>query len=395
MKKIILLLILTRSLTASAQETALRDQMPDILLPRTLDGIAGNVHSFKGKLLIIDFWATWCSPCISAMQELEGYKKALGDNIEVLAVSGEPEERLRKFVQARPTTLAIASDTAGTLRKLFPHQTIPHTVLIGPEGKVYAITNASNINLDVLKVALKGINVNLPYKKDLVGFDMETYFTADSTQARHFALLPSVDGAGSMSRKYLDGPYKDRRLTIVNMPVDGLFRTAYDKNYYAMVNEYDTVKRKYEELEKFCLDAWIETPDKEKLMTFIRDELKKHFIDVKVVMEKRKQKVLVLKAKKDAKALLKPSKEKADGYDAGGSHFKGDGVTLDALADYIEAFGLYPGKVLNETGVEGRFDIYFEFQPEKKDDFKEKLAALGLYWEKVEREVEMMVLKKK
>jgi len=208
MKKIILLLILTRSLTASAQEIALRDQMPDILLPRTLDGIAGNVHSFKGKLLIIDFWATWCSPCISAMQELEGYKKALGDNIEVLAVSGEPEERLRKFVQARPTTLAIASDTAGTLRKLFPHQTIPHTVLIGPEGKVYAITNASNINLDVLKVALKGINVNLPYKKDLVGFDMETYFTADSTQARHFALLPSVDGAGSMSRKYLDGPTK-------------------------------------------------------------------------------------------------------------------------------------------------------------------------------------------
>ncbi|MET0462133.1 MAG: redoxin domain-containing protein [Chitinophagaceae bacterium] len=395
MKKQILFFLLSWNLAVQAQELAPQDQLPDISLPRTLDGTISKTSAYKGKLLVIDFWATWCSPCISAMKELEGYKKELGDQLEVIAISDEPEERLRKFMKARPTTLTIASDTAGNFRKYFPHGTIPHTVLIGPEGKVYAITNADNITLDVLKVALKGVNVNLPYKKDKVGFDINTYFTADSTKPRQFSLLPPVEGTGTMSKRYLDGTFKDRRFTIVNMPIDGLFRLAYDKNYYSVINEYDTVKRKYADEIKYCLDAWIETPDRDKLLAFIREELKKTFIDVDVSLEKRKKTVLLLKAKKEASALLKPSNEKNEGYGGGGSHFEGNGVKLDALSDYIESFGLYKGKVLNETGLDGRFDIYIEFQPEKKDSLKEELAKLGLYWETAEREVDMLVLKKK
>jgi uncharacterized protein (TIGR03435 family) len=395
MKKQILFFLLLCNLAGQAQELAPQDQLPEIVLPKTLNGAISKTSSYKGKLLVIDFWATWCSPCIAAMKELEEYKKALGDKIEVIAVSDETEERLKKFVKARPTTLSIASDTAGNLRKYFPHRTIPHTVLIGPEGKVYAITNASNITLDILKVALKGVNVNLPYKKDKIEFDINTYFTADSTKARQFSLLPAVEGTGTMSKKYFDGVYKDRRFTIVNMPIEGLFRLAYDKNYSSVINEYDTMKRKYADQVKYCLDAWIEEPDEQKLLAFIREELKKNFIDVEATLEKRKRKVLLLKAKSETLSLLKPSKEKNDRYGGGGGHFEGNGVKLDALADYIESFGLYNGKVLNETGIDGRFDIYIEFQPEKKDSFKEELAKLGLYWETAEREVEMLVLKKK
>ncbi|MCG2615754.1 redoxin domain-containing protein [Terrimonas sp. NA20] len=395
MKKQFLSLLLICSLAGNTQELVPQDQMPDIALPRTLDGTISKTSSYKGKLLVIDFWATWCSPCITAMKELEDYKKALGDKIEVIAISDEPEERLRKFMKARPTTLTLASDTAGDFRKYFPHHTIPHTVLIGPEGKVYAITNASNITLDVLKVALKGVNVNLPYKKDKIGFDINTYFTADSTRPRQFSLLPAVEGTGTMSKNYMDGSYKNRRFTIVNMPIEGLFRLAYNKNYSSVINEYDTVKRKYADEEKYCLDAWIEEPDQKKLMAFIQEELKRNFIDVEVSLEKRKRKVLVLKAKKDAISFLKPSKENNDLYGGGGAHFEGNGVKLDALADYIESFGLYNGKVVNETGIAGRFDLFIQFQPEKKDSFKDELAKSGLYLETAEREVEMLVLKKK
>lgn len=397
MKKIILFLLLTGSgLCGSSQALVPGDQMPDIVLPKPLKGgTAKTISSFKGKLVILDFWATWCSPCIAAMRDLERYKAELGDKLEVIAISDEPAERLAKFNKARPSTLTLTSDTTGALRSYFPHTTIPHTVLIGPEGKVYAITNADNITLDVLKVALQRVAIHLPFKQDNTQFDIDEYFRADSTKQQYFALLPPVKGVGTMAKSYNTGIFKNRRFSILNMPLDGLFRLAYETTYSLVINEYDTVKRKHADTEKFSLDAWIEQPDKAKLMEFIRQQLKQQFVDVEPVLEKRKQTVLLIKANKDAPRLLKPSAVKNDEYNAGGGHFEGNGVKLDALADYMEGFGLFPGKVINETGIGGRYNIFLEWQPEKKDSFKEALAALGLYWEKAEREVEVLVLKKK
>lgn len=397
MKKTFLFLtVILFSIHCFSQALVPGDQMPDIRLPAPLTGgPSRQISDFKGKLLIIDFWATWCSPCISAMKELEQYKSALGNKLEVIAISEEPAERLIKFNKARPSSLTLTSDTAGTLRSYLPYRTIPHTVVIGPEGKVYAITNADNITLDVLKLALKGVAINLPFKKDRVDFDIDEYLKADSTKPEYFSLLPPVEGGPSLSKVYNNGVFKNRRLSIINMTLDGLFRLAYGKTYYLLVNEYDTTKRSYADMEKFSLDAWIAQPGKAKLMLFIQEQLKKHFVDVEAVSEKRKQTVLLIKANKDAAKLLKPSSENTDNFNAGGGHFEGNGVKLDALAEYMEGFGLFPGKVINETGLNGRYDIFFQWQPEKKDALKEAFAALGLYWEKAEREVEVLVLKKR
>lgn len=130
-------------------------------------------------------------------------------------------------------------------------------------------------------------------------------------------------------------------------------------------------------------------------MAYVREELKKHFIDVEAVLEKRMRPVLLIKAKPEAEKLLKKSTEQSEFFNAGGGHFEGNGVKASALADFMENFGLYNGKVLDETGLKGNYDIFLQWQPEKKDGFKDALASLGLYWEKAEREVEMLVLKKR
>lgn len=384
------------SIVTTAQEAKVGSSLPGVQVVNVINGKSRkiNLASLKGKLVILDFWATWCSPCVAALGKLESYKKQFGDKLVVLAVSDETESRLKQFMTNRPTSLLISSDTAGSLRPIFPHRTIPHTILIGIDGKVNAITNAEYITPEVLQLALKNVVVNLPLKKDNAGFDIDTYFKADSSLRQTFNMLPSVEGTGTMSRVYPEGFFKDRRMTIVNMPMDGLYRLAYNKAYFQMINEYDTVKRKYIDEKKYCLDFWIAEGDDRQLHAFFQQKLKEQFVDVDAVMEKRKMKVLVIKADSTAAKKLKPSTKSNDRFSAGGSHFEGNGVQVKALAEYMEDFGLYKGKVMDETGIAGRYDIFFEWQPERKESLKTTFTNLGLYWEMAEREVEFLVLKR-
>lgn len=390
-----ILLLISVSLTTRAQELHVGDALPGITINNIINGPAMQLNTVKGKVVILDFWATWCSPCVSALARFEGLKKQFGNKLVVVAVSDESRSRLKQFMVNRPTTLLIGSDTANSLQPLFPHRTIPHTVLIGTDGKIQAITDAENITTQVINQCLQNKAVSLPLKKDNITFNIDDYFKADSTQTQAFNMLPPVDGAGSMSRHYPDGFFKNRRLTIVNMPMDGLYRMAFDKSYYLVINEYDTVKHRYADEQKYCVDMWVADAGKPALLQYFQQQLGKQFADVNAVLEKRKMKVLVIKADSTARHKLKPSNQSNDLYNAGGSHFEGNGVTLASLADYIESFGLYDGKVIDETGITGRYDIFFEWQPEKKETLKNAFTNLGLYWEAANREVEVLVIKKK
>lgn len=394
MKATGILLLLTLSFTTRAQELHVSDALPALTINTIINGPAVQVNTLKGRVVILDFWATWCSPCVKALGRFEKLKKQFGKKLVVLAVSDESRSRLKQFMANRPTTLLLGSDTANSLQPLFPHRTIPHTVLIGTDGKIKAITDAENITAQVIEQCLQNITVSLPLKKDNITFNIDDYFKADTTQMQAFNMLPPVDGAGSMSRHYPDGFFKNRRLTIVNMPMDGLYRMAYDKTYYLVINEYDTTKHSYADEQKYCVDIWVATAGKPALLQYFQQQLAKQFVDVDAVLEKRMMKVLVIKADSTAIHKLKPSGQLNDLYNAGGSHFEGNGVTLASLADYLESFGLYDGKVIDETGITGRYDIFFEWQPEKKETLKTAFSNLGLYWKTADREVEVLVLKR-
>jgi thiol-disulfide isomerase/thioredoxin len=107
----------------------------------TLDGDA--VTPAGTRALLIDFWATWCAPCITAIPELEQLNRDLGDDLRVVGVSiDEKREDLDKFLARRPLSYPVVHDGGDDPAWWqFRVPAIPAAVLLDGEGQIVAQWN--------------------------------------------------------------------------------------------------------------------------------------------------------------------------------------------------------------------------------------------------------------
>jgi thiol-disulfide isomerase/thioredoxin len=104
----------------------------------TLDGQHISMDDLQGKVVLLDFWATWCGPCREALPHLRNIaKKFDGQPLVVLSVSLDAnEEQWKKFIAENGMTWAQYRDGGFTspISKLFGVEAIPHTFTIDAEG---------------------------------------------------------------------------------------------------------------------------------------------------------------------------------------------------------------------------------------------------------------------
>jgi thiol-disulfide isomerase/thioredoxin len=116
-------------------------QAPDVVLT-DLDGKGVSLKSFRGKLALVNFWATWCIPCLYEMPEFEQLYQAYKDKgFVVLAVSvdqGEPEV-VRRYVVERELTYPVFHDPQGQMALAFRLPGFPATYLLGPDGVLLGV----------------------------------------------------------------------------------------------------------------------------------------------------------------------------------------------------------------------------------------------------------------
>jgi peroxiredoxin len=108
----------------------------------TLQDLQGNpwaLRDLRGKVALVNFWATWCPPCRKEMPDLEALGKRFKDQgLVVLAISDEEAAKVKPFIAEKRFTFPVLLDPGGRVNKLFDVEGIPKTFIYDREGHLAA-----------------------------------------------------------------------------------------------------------------------------------------------------------------------------------------------------------------------------------------------------------------
>jgi len=102
--------------------------------------LEGNLPELKGKVVLVDFWASWCGPCRAAFPALKEIAGKYKDQVVIVGVSlDEDKEDMDGFVRKMTPNFPIVRDPKGKLAEKLDVQSIPSTFILDAQGRIAAI----------------------------------------------------------------------------------------------------------------------------------------------------------------------------------------------------------------------------------------------------------------
>ncbi|MDP6711319.1 MAG: TlpA disulfide reductase family protein [Nitrospinaceae bacterium] len=108
---------------------------------RNLKGNHESLEKYRGQVVVLNFWATWCAPCRVEMPSFENlYRRYRSEGMTVLAVTIDKNAsvQIKSFVNEYELSFPVLLDAKGEVERLYPSVTIPFTYVIDREGRVVA-----------------------------------------------------------------------------------------------------------------------------------------------------------------------------------------------------------------------------------------------------------------
>lgn len=331
-------LITVSPFIANAQLAAINvgEKCPQQLLSH-LKGLIAKSHypGNSNKPVLIDFWASWCAPCVSALATIDTLQRTYSSKFTVLSILEKDDDKVREVLQRifgkQGSQLTfVEKDTV--LKQYFPHQTIPHYVWISQDGIVKAITSDEKaISRNIAKLLVNGPNVtisaDLPtvqydgtralyatkqavLKDELLYHSMVTSWRSDigSESARGDNFIDCLNSSTLWLFQIAYGKFDLQYLDMNRVVLEG-FQTKADSASIGIFST-DTLKklwRRSKARNLFCYELMVpdSTFSNDQLFEIMQQDVNRYFF-VKGLsghLEKRKKKVVELTLINDQKSI--------------------------------------------------------------------------------------------
>lgn len=140
-----------------------------------------RLSDLRGKLVILDFWATWCGSCLACIPKAQELQKQFKDKVQIIMINSDTSEyadKVTSFFDKRnkrtgqKITLPYAVQNA-TFNDYFPHKEVPHYVWINEAGQIKGITTADEVTPENISAFLEDPSKTLYTKKDHLRFNRD------------------------------------------------------------------------------------------------------------------------------------------------------------------------------------------------------------------------------
>lgn len=365
-----------------------------------------TLNDYKGKLIILDFWATWCGSCVGMLPKMNSLQKEFEGRLQILPVTyqtgREVSEFMNRYAQRTDRLIALPDVVEDTLlRSFFPHTYLPHYVWINEDGVFSIATEAGEINAQKISDFLNHAKPVMTAKVDPtrnVAYDIEKPLLVngnggDGSNLIYHSLLTGytegLKGGFSIRTDSVSG----RKVTVTNCSRLWLYRLAYAEpgkwfDEGSVVIESDFPERLTSKLSGERYRQWLRAENgycyELKVPRYLvgetnrimRTDLEKLFPQFIASVENRPVACLVLEI---ADSALLPASTKGepvvyvDPYE-----WRIANVPLYVLVDRINKLQNYPLSVVDQTGLKYPLTLTIEAGLHDLTKLKQQLALNGL-----------------
>jgi len=351
-------------------------------------GTQASWESLKGKVVVLEFWATWCGPCIAAIPHLNEMAAQFKDQpVQFIAITDEKEVVVAPFLKKKPMHAWVGLDTDRSMFKDYLISGIPHTVVVDQDGKIAAITYPSTLTAQHLKDALAGKKLALaqPGSSKAIRADQVPAGVRPDPEPL-FQVLIRPSESTTMSSGSNPGS-----LRISGASVSDVLAACYDVRAGRIFPNCPLPEGRFEFV--------IKTPSKQPDVAhdWLRRAVENTF-GLTARQETREVDTLVLTTGTQPAEHLSPtvSTGGSSSSSSGGGSLNGVNQVIESIAASLEGFLGKP--VVNETKLTNRYDFQLLWDETGAEDaYRGRLAAavreqLGLELTPAKRPIEVLVV---